>query len=241
MWDSRNQIPVEGGGRRPPHGLGFTLIELLVVIAIIAILAALLLPALNRAKENSRRAACINNLKQIGLATHMSPDENSGNLPLASSGNYPHAANVNGIAGFPAAKGIVYLVPYVGGKAVSDTEADKAFTKIFFCPSGFFKWELVWVGWGPRTSGYAQYCGWLYQGGWIVNPPYFVNSPSTFRDSSKWLLWSDLASPEPTLTNHKDRSGLPDGANSVFLDGHAEWNARSKLTVQVPFLYTYLF
>src|SRR5210317_946950 len=55
---------------------GFTLIELLVVIAIIAILMAILLPALNRVKEQGKRAVCLSNLKQLSLAWILYADEN---------------------------------------------------------------------------------------------------------------------------------------------------------------------
>jgi prepilin-type N-terminal cleavage/methylation domain-containing protein/prepilin-type processing-associated H-X9-DG protein len=58
---------------------GFTLIELLVVIAIIAILAALLLPSLSRGKNSAQRIKCVGNLHQLGLATQMYWDDNSGN------------------------------------------------------------------------------------------------------------------------------------------------------------------
>jgi len=60
---------------------GFTLIELLVVIAIIAILAALLLPALAKSKTRAQRIACVNNLRQVSLAFQMWGDDRNGRLP----------------------------------------------------------------------------------------------------------------------------------------------------------------
>ena len=65
----------------PRRRLSFTLIELLVVVAIIAVLAAMLLPALSKARERAKATACLGQLKQVGLATFMYADEHDGYLP----------------------------------------------------------------------------------------------------------------------------------------------------------------
>ena len=128
---------------RKPYG--FTLIELLVVIAIIAILAAILLPALNSARERGRAASCISNLKQIAGGFNFYSD--------ANDGYYPHpGAQGNNSSTYDVFTWATLIPPYMGFEFDSESPSGYAAQEniVFLCPS----WQISGDRGTEKTFGF---------------------------------------------------------------------------------------
>ncbi|MCB1125029.1 MAG: DUF1559 domain-containing protein [Verrucomicrobiae bacterium] len=99
---------------RPPTRAGFTLVELLVVVAVLGVLAAMLLPALASAKEAGRRAACVSNLRQIGIALHAYASDAGDRIPYGPKAPpFTNPANFYPSTGAPTS-----LISMWGGRPV---------------------------------------------------------------------------------------------------------------------------
>lgn len=219
-----------------PRGRGthsrFTLIELLIVIGIIAILASILLPALNQAKEMAQRATCQNQVKQIGAAMFMYANDFEGRLPTAVK-NTSGTKLCSG-SGFTDRLGLL-VYPYGKGQGNVNCVWKKNSSEyipreILDCPGK--RYTSVWKPW---VYNYWHYCAYSY-----CVPLSTSNSHGSFSYTLKNLdtpMWwwggyskvryhALVACALPTSMEMADQPHRSKGANVLYSDASVSWFPR---------------
>ncbi|MBI5092733.1 MAG: DUF1559 domain-containing protein [Candidatus Hydrogenedentes bacterium] len=186
---------------------GFTVLELTAVIATIGILAAILLPALARARESARRASCLNNLSQLGIALHMYAAEHDGSLPW--SGGKGDAKCL-----------LTFWADYVTDPRSFICPSDPTATGFDAVESGNPAFTTDELGaWSDRTKPEIRSirCSYDYLGVYSHGPIVLPELPAPIPVAP--IMWDLTGSLPETGSSTSYWNHIPGGGNVLWLDG----------------------
>jgi prepilin-type N-terminal cleavage/methylation domain-containing protein/prepilin-type processing-associated H-X9-DG protein len=248
---------------QPSAGLGtkgFTLIELLVVISIIAVLLAVLMPALNKARELGQRAVCLDNLKEIMQANEVYATKHDGWYAPVVYDMRPSGGDSCEWFGMPDFRLALNVTAYET-TAHMDTTSSLIMPLALSCPADkIIKNPSANTTQNVLISYAYNYTDWKPNGGWLPGAPYScgwrseqINHPAeklAFVDSIDWWCWWGGANyavgwdkfGQANISVYKHNSSPEvdgptiyrhnEGANIAFYDCHTEWRKRFDIYVR---------